>query len=88
MYYCVVKECREVSARYPVTKLQDALGESRRSPDDMATSTISYEMQDAILAKDEVDVGCRSKEKLNKKFLVLMRLGDTPVLIPNTMVKP
>ena len=23
----------------------------------------------------------------NRKFLVAMRLGDTPVLIPNTMVK-
>ena len=26
-------------------------------------------------------------EILNNKFLVAMRLGDTPVLIPNTMVK-
>ena len=25
--------------------------------------------------------------KASKKFLVAMRLGDTPVLIPNTMVK-
>ena len=25
--------------------------------------------------------------KLNKKFLVSMRLGETPVPIPNTMVK-
>ena len=26
-------------------------------------------------------------EKINRKFLVAMRLGETPVHIPNTMVK-
>ena len=33
------------------------------------------------------DVGCKSKENFNNLFLVAMRLGETPVLIPNTMVK-
>ena len=28
-----------------------------------------------------------SYQAVDKKFLVAMRLGDTPVLIPNTMVK-
>ena len=30
--------------------------------------------------------GC-TKQKKTTKILVAMRLGDTPVLIPNTMVK-
>ena len=29
----------------------------------------------------------RKSTKLNKEILVAMRLGDTPVPIPNTMVK-
>ena len=31
--------------------------------------------------------GARAEETQLKKFLVAMRLEDTPVLIPNTMVK-
>ena len=35
----------------------------------------------SIRAQDE------NNEKMHKEFLVAMRLGETPVLIPNTMVK-
>ena len=45
---------------------------------------------DHLLSKETEEVGvgllliCQG---VNQKFLVAMRLGDTPVLIPNTMVK-
>ena len=38
-------------------------------------------------SESEANVGCKSKENFNNPFLVAMRLGETPVLIPNTMVK-
>ena len=44
-----------------------------------------------VLCKDMITKGIRAQdennEKMNKEFLVVMRLGETPVLIPNTMVK-
>ena len=45
---------------------------------------------DHLLSKDRKSKGCiivdLSRDK-GKKLLVTMRIGDTPVLIPNTMVK-
>ena len=33
-------------------------------------------------------MSCQKKKEDNKNLLVAMRLGETPVPIPNTMVKP
>ena len=72
LYYCIVKQVRDISWQsHSMMRLR------RKSHNCPARVNASIHLSKQM---------CHSYS-VNAQFLVPMRLGDTPVLIPNTMVK-